>query len=125
MTTDDPVKLKILISENYNEDNQSSIENNQKHESELKAKHGEDELKAKQDVTELRKVWGHTVLHLIIFIVIFLICLTVVIGFAKEEFFKVDPEVLKIIIVGALAEILGLALIVAKFLFGNQSYNKS
>jgi hypothetical protein len=45
-----------------------------------------------------------------------------VIGFAKKEFFEIDPEVLKIIIVGALAEILGLALIVAKFLFGSQSY---
>jgi hypothetical protein len=78
-------------------------------------------LKAKQDVTELRRAWGHTILHLIIFIVIFLICLTVVIGFGRN-FFKIEAEVLKIIIVGALAEILGLALIVAKFLFGNQSY---
>ena len=120
MTTDDPVKLKNLISNNF--DDQNYIEHDQKHESELKVRHAEDELKAKQDVTELRRVWGHTILHLIIFIVIFLICLTVVIGFAKEEFFRINPEVLKIIIVGALTEILGLALIVAKFLFGNQSY---
>jgi hypothetical protein len=119
MIPDDTAQLIKLIINNHA--NQSSIENSQKHESELKAKHGEDELKAKQDVTELRRAWGHTILHLIIFIVIFLICLTVVIGFGRN-FFKIEAEVLKIIIVGALAEILGLALIVAKFLFGNQSY---
>lgn len=86
---------------------------------ELELKFKELQLNAEQDFFSFRKQWSQILLYLVIFIVIFQSVFLLAVGLKWLVFS--DEWLVRIIITGTFAEVLGLAKIVVDFLFKQRS----
>ena len=76
------------------------------------------EAMEKEDIINMRRLWSNFLLAVVLFVVIFDSIIFIGIG---RSWFIYDDRVVPVFIVESLLKILGLALIVVKFLFNEKS----